>query len=306
MNNKVRDVLESILDRFKSGDIPEAIKYSLFPIPDIPSAKWSFMNRLIMNFSNTADARGIKQWNKVGRTVKKGAKAIYILVPRMIKANTDNNEHNENEDNKEKLKEKLRVHGFLAQPVFRFEDTEGEPLAYQKELSLPDLPLMEKAKQWGISVSAIPNKYRAYGAYVPATQQILLATSEEIVFFHELSHAAYERAVEKLKPGQVWNQEITAELSAQVLTRLVGKQPQDKLGNSYRYIEHYAKDAGLSALSACLNVLNSVEKVLSLILSNEENDGNADIADVDIEVDSYKSRPTETMIIDAAAQRGGI
>ena len=296
MNNKVRDVLESILDRFKSGDIPEAIKYSLFPIPDIPSSKWSFMNRLIMNFSNTADARGIKQWNSVGRTVKKGARAIYILVPRMIKTNTSNDEHNENEENKEKL----RVHGFLAQPVFRFEDTEGEPLAYQQELSLPDLPLMEKAKQWGISVSAIPNKYRVYGAYVPAAQQILLATSEEIVFFHELSHAAYERAVEKLKPGQVWNQEITAELCAQVLTKLVGKQPQDKLGNSYQYIEHYAKDAGLSPLSACLNVLNSVEKVLSLILSNEDKDADDDL------IDTSNSYATETMIIDSAVQQGGI
>jgi len=41
MNDKVRSVLESVLERFKSGDIPEAVTYSLFPIPDIPSAKWS-------------------------------------------------------------------------------------------------------------------------------------------------------------------------------------------------------------------------------------------------------------------------
>ena len=37
----------------------------------------------------------------------------------------------------------------------------------------------------------------------PFKQEILLATTEETVFFHELSHAAYERVVEKLKPGQL-------------------------------------------------------------------------------------------------------
>jgi len=41
MNNKVKQVLNVILDKFKSGDIPEAVAYSVFPIPDIPSSKWS-------------------------------------------------------------------------------------------------------------------------------------------------------------------------------------------------------------------------------------------------------------------------
>lgn len=257
MNNKVRTVLETILERFKSGDVPEAITYSLFPVSDIPSAKWSFLNKLIMYLSQTSDARGIRQWNSAGRTVKKGAKAIYILVPRMIKTNTDN-DHDEKE-------EKFTLKGFLAQPVFRLEDTEGEPLK-SESIYLPDLPLMEKAKQWGISVETISFPCRAYGIYAPNAQKILLATPEEIVFFHELSHAAHERVIEKLKPGQVWDQEITAELCAQALTRLVGKQSKDSLGNSYRYIENYANEVGLSPLSACLHVLNNVEKVLALIL----------------------------------------
>jgi hypothetical protein len=275
-------VLETILERFKSGDIPEAVTYSLFPIPDIPSAKWSFLNKLIMHLSNTADARGIRQWNKAGRTVKKGARAIYILVPRMIKTNTTNDEN----------EEKIALKGFLAKPVFRFEDTEGEPLAYEKEISLPDLPLMEKAKQWGISVTATFPHYHAYGSYAPNTKEILLATPEEIVFFHELSHAAYERVIEKLKPGQVWDQEVTAELCAQVLTRLVGKQPQNNLGNSYQYIEGYTKEAGLSPMSACLHVLSSVEKVLSLILNEDE--------------EEYHEASAKTPMIIDTVQQGGV
>ena len=283
MNNKVRAVLETILERFKSGDIPEAVTYSLFPIPDIPSAKWSFLNKLIMHLSNTADARGIRQWNKAGRTVKKGARAIYILVPRMIKTNTNNDEN----------EEKTALKGFLAKPVFRSEDTEGEPLAYEKEMSLPDLPLMEKAKQWDISVAATFPHYHAYGSYAPDAKEILLATPEEIVFFHELSHAAHERVIEKLKPGQMWDQEVTAELCAQALTRLVGRQPQNNLGNSYRYIEGYAKEAGLSPLSACLHVLSSVEKVLSLILSEGE-------------VEYHEASARKTMIAGDIVQQGGI
>jgi hypothetical protein len=286
MNNKVRTVLESILERFKSGDIPEAVTYSLFPIPDIPSAKWSFLNKLIMHLSSTADARGIRQWNKAGRTVKKGARAIYILVPRMIKTNMQDNKDDENE-------EKITLKGFLAKPVFRSEDTEGEPLAYEKEMSLPDLPLMEKAKQWGISVTAVFPHYHAYGSYAPDAKEILLATPEEIVFFHELSHAAYERAVEKLKPGQMWDQEVAAELCAQALTRLVGRKPQNNLGSSYRYIESYAHEARLSPLSACLHVLSSVEKVLSLILSEDEEE-------------YHEASARKTMIVDDAVQKGGI
>ncbi len=34
-----------------------------------------------MLMNETEDARGFRQWEKVGRRVKKGAKAFYILAP---------------------------------------------------------------------------------------------------------------------------------------------------------------------------------------------------------------------------------
>jgi len=260
MNYKVKAVLEGILERFKSGDIPQAIAHVTFPTVAVPSSKWSFMNRLIMYIGDTTDARGICQWNKVGRKVKKGAKAIYILIPRLIKTTSAD----------EPEPERPVLRGFLAKPVFRVEDTEGEPLDYGKEVTLPNLPLMEKAKEWGISVCAAPWLNDAYGAYIATSQQIFLATPEEIVFFHELAHAAYERTVGKLRPGQCWDQEIVAELSAQTLCHIVGRSPQDHMGTSYRYIERYARAEGLSPLSACLKVLDHVYKVLTLILDLEE------------------------------------
>lgn len=41
MIEKVKQALQSIVNRFEAGDIPEAIAYSPFPIPNIPAAKWS-------------------------------------------------------------------------------------------------------------------------------------------------------------------------------------------------------------------------------------------------------------------------
>jgi hypothetical protein len=202
MNERVKAVLETILERFKAGDIPQAIAYTLNPIPDIPSSRWSFMNRLIMTLSGTTDARGIRQWNQAGRSIKKGSKAIYILVP------------------------------------------------------------------WIVGI-AIPGFEKAYGAYIPKTKEILLATQEETVFFHELSHAAYERAIKELEPGQLWDQEVSAELCAQALCHLIGRQPQETLGNSYRYIDHYAKQIGITPLIACLQVMSNVERMLKCLLEKD-------------------------------------
>ncbi len=258
MNNRVKTVLQGILAKFESGDIPKAIAFSMFPIPEIPSAKWSLVNRMLMHMAKTRDARGIRQWNQAGRRVKKGAKAIYILVPWFV-----------TEKDEEKDEEIRMLRGFMGKPVFRAEDTEGEPLDYEKELAIPEFPLMERAREWNIQVTGFDGHLGAYGVYSGDEKTIYLATAEETIFFHELSHAAYEKAIGKFKEERLWAEEIVAELSAQALCILVGKRANDTLGNSYRYVERFAKAAGLSPITACLKVIDDVEKVLSLILGKE-------------------------------------
>jgi antirestriction protein ArdC len=186
--------------------------------------------------------------------VKKHAKSFRILVPCIVTK--------ENEENGE-IEHALR--GFMCKPVFRVEDTEGEPLEYET-LELPDFPLIEIAEEWHISIKAIPGNYRYYGYYRPCTNEIALATPDETVFFHELAHAAHEKVKGTMKPGQDPLQEIVAELSAQALCRMVGKQARDTTGNSYRYIQGYAERLKLSAQAACLKVMSETEKVLNLIL----------------------------------------
>jgi len=70
MTPKVKETLDLILARFESGEIPEAVAYSMFPIPEIPCSAWSLLNRTLVFISGTMDARGIRQWNSINRSVK--------------------------------------------------------------------------------------------------------------------------------------------------------------------------------------------------------------------------------------------
>ena len=257
MNEKVKSVLNSVLERFETGNIPEAIAYSMFPFPDVPSAKWSLLNRMLMFLSSTMDARGIRQWNKVNRFVKKGSKCLYILVP-YIKNIEDKGE------------EKQVLIGFGTKAVFRVEDTDGDDLEYEN-IQLPRFPLIDRAKSWGIDVRVIPGNYRYYGLYSAERKEITLASKSECVWFHELAHTAHDILKGGLIPGQNPFQEIVAELSSHCLCRLVGKTGDKHLGNSFRYISRYADKLNLSPLSVCTKVLNEVERVLHLILNGNVN-----------------------------------
>jgi len=131
----------------------------------------------------TADARGIKQWNSAGRKVIKGSHAIYILVPRIKKVE----KQMEGVDY-----ETTVIKGFLAQPVFRVEDTEGEPWITRKRTSCPVSPDGE-GQRMGIKVKGMRFSSFVLGAYDHHNQEIVLATPAESVFFHELAHAAHAR-----------------------------------------------------------------------------------------------------------------
>ena len=256
MNSRVKQTIDAVLERFNTGDIPEVVSYAMFPIPDLPSSRWSLLNRTIMFISGTADARGFKQWQQAGRFVKKGSKALYILVPYFKKV----------EDEGDQVSV---ITGFGSKAVFRVEDTDGDPLEYQN-LELGDIPLLERAEEWGISVKAIPGNYKSAGYYATGRKEICLATQDECVFFHELSHVAHEKVIGSLKPGQDPLQEVVAQLAAQCLCIMVGKSADRFLGTSYRYIESYAAKIKMSPHKACLKVMSDTEKVLEIILGAGE------------------------------------
>ena len=252
MNDKVKSVLNSIVEQFNSGSIPVSVAFSQYPAPkNIPLHAWSFINRTICFLSGTMDARGFRQWQKANRKVKKGSKAIYILAPMFFKKEQEG-------------EESMVLGGFKPIPVFRSEDTDGEPLEYEV-VELPDLPLLELAEEWGISVRNIPGNFQCYGFYSDMRKEIGLASKDECIFFHELSHAAHYK-VKDLKPGHSPIKEIVADLAAQALCNLVGKTGNKYLGNTYWYIEEYAKKLKMTPITACMQVLDETEQVLNLIL----------------------------------------
>ena len=258
--DRVRETLDRIVDRFQSGDVPELIGKATFPPADIPLARWSLHNRVLAMMAGTADARGFRQWKEVGRHVKKGSRAFCILGPRMVKV-----------ADKETDEETMRLVGFVAIPVFRAEDTEGDPLDYQSH-PVPAHPLMEVARRWDVKIETAGFQGHAYGW--TDGQKITLCTPDELTFFHELGHVADGRE-HTLKGGQHSDQEIVAQLVAATLGHLVGrKDPND--GYSLKYISGYAQSwyPKLSPADglrkACQRVLSRACKAIEKILAEAD------------------------------------
>jgi antirestriction protein ArdC len=255
--------LNRILTAFESGAVEAAIAKTALPSFNVPSNKWSFTNRLLQFLAGTEDGRGIGQWRTAGRRIKKGTKAFYILVP------LQSQKVIENEKTGDEEKVPVLV-GFKACPIFRVEDTEGDPLPYHDlEPSQPP-PLMNVAEAWGIEVNYLPGGGPAWGYYAPGRSEIGLSTHDEGVFFHELAHVAHERVSGTLKAGKDWEQEAVAELTSAVLMHLYGKTPDD--GGAYRYIRSYAEKAGKDVHRACLSVVSDVGQCLDAILTAAEAD----------------------------------
>ncbi len=179
------------------------------------------MNQLIMIFHGTKDARGFRQWKEAKRHVKKGSKSFQILVPCFKK--------------QEGEEEKGLVY-FTTCNVFKVEDTDGEPLDYE-QLVLPDLPLLDLAKEWVLEVQAIGGNSIAYGYYQPTSKIIGLATPQEKTFSSSLCTLLMKRALANSKPNRTRFRKSLLNWEQLLFVALWEKTQKDTTGNSYRYIE---------------------------------------------------------------------
>jgi hypothetical protein len=262
--SKVKQAVDSLLAMFQSGDLPEKAARTFINARagyGKPSDKWSLGNRLLMLIAGTEDARGYQQWREAGRQVKKGARAFYILAPMTRKVTQ---KVIDPETGEEKQEEKIIVTGFRGVPVFRYEDTEGEPLP-EVDYSPPELPpLYEVARRFGVEVKYLPFAGQAAGAFRPGQKQVILYSHDVDVFFHELAHAVHN-TIRPLKGGQQQDQEIVAETVACVLCELYGAKGY--LWHGWEYIKHYAGRDPKAALKAIMAVLSEVEEVLERIFN---------------------------------------
>jgi len=259
--DRVQAATDELLRLFESGSLPEAVARTWIRAQanDRPSAQWSLGNQLLMWLAGTEDARGFRQWEAVGRRVRKGAKAFYILGPVthwieiLMTA----------EDGTTGPVRVPRVVGFRAIPVFRLEDTEGEPVVYPDYTPLVRPPLEEVARAWGYTVTYGPGDGQCFGWTNPEAKVIHLMTHEPGTFWHELGHAADART-HILRGGQQPDEEVVAETVAAVLAICFGQDAQ-RLGYTRRYIEGYAAQAKKTPVAAIMTLLNRIHQALTEI-----------------------------------------
>lgn len=260
MDEKIKVSIEKLLEMFKEENLPAAIARTVIRAQEgfeLPSDKWSLGNQLIMLAYGTEDARGFKQWQEVGRFVKKGAKAIYILGPLVKKIKS-----------KEEDIEKVIITGFKSIPVFRYEDTEGEEIDYPNYSPKEFPPLWDVSERLGIQVKYRPFTGEEFGSITTDIRKMTLRTHDVKTYYHELGHGAHG-TFKKLKGGQHKDQEIVAETIACVLCELYGYNGY--IYHGFQYIKRYAGSAdGKGAAKAIMAVLSDVKQCLDIILSLAE------------------------------------
>jgi len=245
--------LGKIVQLFSSTQLPDMCAMAVINAPEKPSSKWSMGNQFLMILAGTADARGYKQWQEVGRHVKTGAKAFRILGPVLIRKPLETT-------NQEGETVEVLV-GFRAIPVFRYEDTEGEELPTYMPRNPP--PLLDVASRFVMRVNYLRLSAGVYGMTDYERQIITLATEDWTVFFHELAHALHRSFEPKSGHGQEPEAETIAQLVAATLSRLY-ERPAD--GFSWTYIASQAGSGNPHHVGRlCMRVLDRVKKVLDLI-----------------------------------------
>ena len=261
----IYNAVGTLMLMFQSGAFPAQVATTIIKRAQddkIPSDSWSFCNRLLMIGQDTQDARGFRQWQEVGRYVKKGSKAIYIFAP-LTKKVTEKDKVTGEE------RERIIIVGFKPIPVFRYEDTEGKELLKFDYTPKTYPPFFDVVEKLGLSVNYQPLRSKYLGRYTPSTKTIELCSEDAPVYYHELSHAVHNTFVD-LKTYNKDKAEIVAEFSACVLCQLSGISGYQWQG--YKYIERYcgATDKPETVLKKIMGVLNDVEKIVSIVLEATE------------------------------------
>jgi len=261
-SDQIKTICSNLLTMFERGNFPPAAARTVIARitgSEIPSSKWSFCNQLIMFMSESVDCRGFRQWREVGRSVTKGAKAVYILVPltRKTRMVVTNDETRESREETRQL-----ITGFKTCPVFRYEDTEGKPLTEQnyKPPELP--PLYHVAEHFGM-VRYYPICGGALGS-CSQSGTITLYSHDVDVFLHELGHLVHG-TIKQLKPGQNSKQELVAEMVSVVLMEMMSITGYQWRG--WKYMQSYADEDPVKTLRAIGAILNDVEAVINRILT---------------------------------------
>lgn len=268
-NDKVRNEINGLIKMFQEPESLETVAKSMFRRGiDIPSDNWSILNRLIMMYHGTMDARGAKAWFAIGRKVLKNG-SFCIIAPRIIQI-VEKDSNGVPVLDPKTLKEKKRplLIGFYPIPVWPVEQTEGKEVNYKMNKEMPQFLCEKVAKKWGLEIKHTFENPSFYAYFSPTRKEIVMATDSQQSFFHELCHCADEKIQGKLQKGQEPLQEIAAEMSAAVLMRMFGLKCGTK--NTYDYVSKYADQIGKDPEDAVIPLISRISKIVDLILKTND------------------------------------
>lgn len=168
---------------------------------------------------DVTDVRGFRAWKKVGRSVRKGEKAIYIWAPRYKKIAKE-------EDGEED--EPLVLAGFTMVPVFDVSQTDGDEPPDNPQYSIKNPTNLElSAIEAAISQNIAPVLHTpgldTLGTYSPVENVIEIRNGlpEPVAIhtlFHEAAHALLHKD-DRLDPKQ---EELEAETTAFIISNILG------------------------------------------------------------------------------------
>lgn len=261
-SSSAQSAVNAIVEAFQHpAGLPKALAYMHLQGTHSPCAKWSYANRLLVALAGHTDARGFRQWQTVGRTVKKGSKASYILSPMIVR---------KTEKDAQGVERQIAYpKGFTATPVFGYSQTEGEPLDTPDAAFLDALPLREVAEKWRLQISSYDaSNHHAAGFYSPGRGEIALGVANLSTWTHELIHAAEDR-LGTLHATDSADAEIVAELGGATLLQMLGEQHQADLGGAYSYVQMQCK--GDDIVRRCTELLTRICRAIELILNEAQN-----------------------------------
>lgn len=257
LHGQAQQVATDILDAFRVGVIPAALATTFLKPPaiDSPIYRWSWRNRFIAVLRGHRDARGFGQWREVGRTVKRGERAFYILGPCTVTAKEADPERGIEEGD-------ARLVGFRGIPVFGYGQTEGEPIEWAEEERrfFDTLPLVEVARSWGLDLRMAGPEAGGNGSFSHNEERavaITLSVDSPSTWAHELIHAAdYRLGTLTRRRGQQLDNEVVAQLGASVLLECLGYTVESDRGGTYRYLEGYARQHDCEVWTVCSQLLD--------------------------------------------------
>ena len=267
-SDKAESAASRILDAFRSGDLPKALAPVFVHRKDnAPCRSWSWSNQLLTALAGYSDARSYRDWQAIGRQVKKGEKSFHILEPcprTFTKKNAETG-----------VEEKVTiVRSFKAGPRFGAEQTEGDPLPLpdpEVMAWLESLPLRSVAESWGLSVGTFDGQRARYLGYYKPGRAIALGVTNQATWAHELVHAADDQAgtITRLSGQQIDN-EVVAELGGAILLEILGHDVDADRGGCWQYIQSYARANKREPVSVCMALLKRTCDCVALILETAE------------------------------------